>query len=363
MSYPFDLNHIRISKYTHLGENIDYFEVLRFQKLLGETLDTVLQTTDPDSPVYTFLNNLIPPSLQQKAEQVAKQVGEAIKANDSTTETAEEKETLSLLVKEGEAALKKRKYSMAKSFFESAFQMANSDSEVKLVASNSYLIHRLALSTYKTREPDEVTALKKAIDILDDLDLAHTNDSETVVLAGKIEKGLYFNGLGMEHLANAIQYYERAFYLLHNRYNGINLAFLINNRVDSELYKTEQDKIADMILANRVRQTVLEICEKDWAALDSQSLSNNMANVSGSNQLVAEQNALEDEQRFWTLVNKAEAHFGLGQMAEYKAAKHQAEAVPHGVWMMKAFTDEVEKLRALMKKYGQLLQPAWQDEA
>src|SRR5689334_4799559 len=31
MRYPFDLNHILINKYTHLGENIDYFEVLRFQ--------------------------------------------------------------------------------------------------------------------------------------------------------------------------------------------------------------------------------------------------------------------------------------------------------------------------------------------
>ncbi len=42
LNYPFDLNHILINKYTHLGENIDYFEVLRFQKLLGETLDQVL---------------------------------------------------------------------------------------------------------------------------------------------------------------------------------------------------------------------------------------------------------------------------------------------------------------------------------
>ncbi len=34
--YPFHFNHIVINKYTHLGDAIDYFEVLRFQKLLGE---------------------------------------------------------------------------------------------------------------------------------------------------------------------------------------------------------------------------------------------------------------------------------------------------------------------------------------
>lgn len=359
LSYPFDLNHILINKYTHLGENIDYFEVLRFQKLLGETLDNVLQTDSPDSPVYTFLDDLIPPSLQKKAEQVAKQVGDAIKSSGTTNETDEEKETLALLVKQAEEALKKRQYPLAKSLFDSSFQMANSASEVKLVASNSYLIHRLALATYKARQPDEITALKTAIDILDDLDLAHTNDAETVVLAGKIEKGLYFNGLGEDHLANAILYYERAFYLLHNRYNGINLAFLINNRVDSSLYNTEQDKIADMILANRIRRTVLQICEKDWAALESQSLSNNIEAIPKNDELATEQKALENEQRFWILVNKAEAHFGLGEIAQYEAAKSQAQAVPHGAWMMKAFTDEVEKLTVLMQKYGHLLQPVW----
>ena len=362
MRYPFDLNHILINKYTHLGENIDYFEVLRFQKLLGDTLDTVLQTTDPDSPVYTFLDGLIPPSLQQKAEQMAKQVGEAIKAS-APDDTAEEKETLSLLVKQAEDALKKRQYILARSLFDSAYQMANSNSEIKLAASNSYLVHRLALATYKAKQPNEISALKTAIDILDDLDLAHTNDAETVVLAGKIEKGLYFNGLGEEHLANAILYYERAFFLLRTRYNGINLAFLINNRVASNLYNTEQDRIADMVLANRIRRIVLELCDKDWATLESQSLSHSAAPIPTNDQLAAEQTALENEQRFWILVNKAEAHYGLGEMAEYESAKEKAETITHNAWMMKAFVEEVEKLKVLMHNYGHLLQPSWGDKA
>ena len=116
---------------------------------------------------------------------------------------------------------------------------------------------------------------------------------------------LYFNVHGEEHLVSAILYYERAFYLLHNRYNGINLAFLINNRVDSNLYATEQDKIADMVLAHRIRQTVLEICEKDARALEQKSLLNNAAAIPDDDQLAMEQTALENEQRFWILVNRA----------------------------------------------------------
>src|SRR5882724_3682973 len=37
LPYPFDLNHVVIAPYTHLGLSIDYEEVLRFRKVLGDT--------------------------------------------------------------------------------------------------------------------------------------------------------------------------------------------------------------------------------------------------------------------------------------------------------------------------------------
>jgi hypothetical protein len=289
-------------------------------------------------------------------------MSDAIRQNEEGDENEKEQDTLAIIVKQAEDLLKKKQYGLARTLFESAYQLANNNAGVKLAASNSYLIHRLALTTYKARQPSEVAALQQAISILDDLDLAHTNDSETVVLAGKIEKGLYNNGLGEEHLANAILYYERAFYLLHNRYNGINLAFLINNRVDSSLYHTEQDKIADMVLANRIRETVLQICRRDWAELEEKSKSLNETAIPENDLLAADQKALYNEQRFWILVNKAEAHFGLAQMAEYESAKQLAATVEHGAWMMKAFTDEVEKLRMLLRKYGYLLPGGWREQ-
>ena len=167
---------------------------------------------------------------------------------------------------------------------------------------------------------------------------------------------------GLEHLTNAILFYERAYYLLHNRYNGINLAFLINNRVDTDFYKTQQDKIADMILANRIRQNVLRMCERDWNTLESRSLRDSNEPMPANDQLVADQKTIENEQRFWIQVNKAEAHFGLGEIEAYKEAKTKAQSIKHADWMMKAFTDEVEKLRILLRKYGDLLNPAWQEK-
>src|SRR5690606_41249084 len=49
LPYPFDLNHISIQKYTHLGHAIDYEEVERFRQLLSETIDNVLNSKDPRS--------------------------------------------------------------------------------------------------------------------------------------------------------------------------------------------------------------------------------------------------------------------------------------------------------------------------
>jgi hypothetical protein len=67
----------------------------------------------------------------------------------------------------------------AKDLFESALLIGKPDKDNRNRV-NSYLVHRLALATYKAKYPDEVTALKDALKLLDDIDLQHTNDTETV---------------------------------------------------------------------------------------------------------------------------------------------------------------------------------------
>src|SRR5688572_17432200 len=121
LAYPFDLNHIKITSYTHLGEGIEFEEVERFRKVLGETLQAVLDTKDPDSPVYTYLGGLIPPTLE-----------EAIATSDNHTGTIDEPDgdvlvkvtkrkpavkvnkTLSLLIEQGEAAIDRKEFSKAR---------------------------------------------------------------------------------------------------------------------------------------------------------------------------------------------------------------------------------------------------------
>src|SRR5271157_5926645 len=61
MVFPFDVNHIAIRKYHHLGEGIDYDEVERMKGELKQAIETIAAKPTDDSPVYTFLKDLHPP--------------------------------------------------------------------------------------------------------------------------------------------------------------------------------------------------------------------------------------------------------------------------------------------------------------
>jgi tetratricopeptide (TPR) repeat protein len=366
-SYPFDLNHIKITNYTHLGEAIDYEEVERFRKVLGETIDTVLNIDDPDSPVYSNLPDLNPPLFKTIANLQNNFVKEILKDPDQNDEVmvADKKTpdnpTLGNLIELGETALYERQFAVAKTFFQSAIQILRSESKD---GSNhdSYLIHRLAFATYKAKVPDLITSLKEAIQLLSKLDIEHTNDTETVSLAGRIEKKLFEKGQGDQHLANAIQFYQRGYFLLHNRYHGINLAFLYNKRVDTSIFNTREDKIADMIFANRIRRQVLEMCEKDWNIIMDRKNRIAIKSIRGDAVNFSDYNAADDiEQMFWIQVNKAECHYCLGEIDEFKRAVARAKEIEHADWMMEAYEKQFAEVQTLFQRYGNLLNPPWSE--
>src|SRR3990170_5559100 len=121
LAYPFDLNHIKITSYTHLGEGIEYEEVERFRKLLGETLQAVLDKKEPDSPVYTYLDGLIPPLLEEQVQAIESQADDMEEQEDDDEVKVlkrrpriRQDKTLALLIEQGEAAIDKKDFSKAR---------------------------------------------------------------------------------------------------------------------------------------------------------------------------------------------------------------------------------------------------------
>lgn len=360
LPYPFDLNHVAITGYTHLGDSIDYDEVLRFRKILGDTLESVRRDQKTDSPIYTFLHQLTPPGHGGDAAQAVAEAGQALeRAGEAIAEAAtdiwtaapgDEDKTLAKIIEQGEQAIGEGGFAAAKALFALALQLGKDRPDNEPITHDRYLVQRLVLATYKAKQPDELSALNEAMALLAGLAPEESNDPETVGLAGAIEKRLFDKGQGTEHLARAIDYHERGYYLRDDSYNGINLAYLLNLRADSSLDATREEKIADLVWANRFRREIVALCEQELREIEKRV-------GAQPNHIEADQQARDREQKFWCLATKAEAHFGLGALEAHGKTRSEAQALKHASWMMDTFDGQIGKLRVLLEKHGHLLNP------
>jgi hypothetical protein len=267
-----------------------------------------------------------------------------------------------MLIGEGERAIAESRFVDARRSFLLALQQGQGAS----AHADPYLIQRLALATYKAKQPDETSALNQALDLLSaNFNLPESNDPETVGLAGEIEELLFARGHGADHLNRAIGFYSRGYYLRNDRYNGINLAYVLNVRMDSPLDTTREERIADFVWANRIRREVLALCEQERQEIRKRELRVvTRSGPAGPDQEKREREQKfwekrDREQKYWCLAVEAEAHFGLGEFDAYEKTLAEIPATPHATWMFEAMEQQVERLSALLQKHGALVQPPW----
>ncbi|HEX8248224.1 MAG TPA: TRAFs-binding domain-containing protein [Pyrinomonadaceae bacterium] len=354
-TFPFDINHVVVRQYHHLGDAIDYDEAMRFQRQLTEAVVEVFNK-DPrqkDSPVYTFLNNLNPPAI---AAAVQDAIQNAFGAADSADETehsdnavsvkrskasgGQEDEGInhSILMQQVEDAQLEGNFVKAKSLLEVIRQMMKIQSPLK--AEDPYIIQRLALATYKSKFPSEKDALLEARDLLAVLEPETSNDTETLGLWGAIHKRLWNLTKEAAYLDKSVRAYERGFYLRNDYYNGINFAYLLNERAAGSSTQEEgaAEAIADFIQARRVSKEVLSICEnwlKDNPAPDAQKAD-------------AQTIMRYRESRYWVLATMAEAWLGLGDEAKSNRVVEDADADAPAEWMKDSAREQIEKLKSLL---------------
>ncbi len=347
--YPFDLNHILITSYQHLGDAIDYEEVERFRGALGNLIDTVIPKQEPDSPVYTYLNSLIPPKIQEEIEEAIDEIPKT-----QMPEKSKKGDSLSIIIQEAEDCIEEKNFAKAKALFHTAVQLSSFNHGQK----DLYLVHRLAFTTYKAALPDLVTSLYESLELLESVNLAHTNDPETVSSAGAIEKKLFENREGDEHLENSILFFQRSYYLLNNRYNAINLALTYVYRACSDLSPSNQEKIADLVFAQRTWKRVLYLCDRDLPTiLDKEA--KDKVRIENRTKDGQELQEYYNGQKFWIAVNQAEAFFGLGDFESHQKYLQTALNIPHHFWMWESYSDQLAKLRVKLGTVGGLVEPPW----
>src|SRR5207248_10316967 len=129
-----------------------------------------------------------------------------------------------------------------------------------LMPTDSYIMQKMALATYKSEYPSPKQALEEAKSLLSKLEPKGCNDTETLGLWGAVHKRLWEVTSDRANLDEAVFAYEKGFYLKNDYYNGINLAFLLNIRAALPDAKAPE-AITDLVLAQRTRRKVMAICQ------------------------------------------------------------------------------------------------------
>lgn len=321
--FPFDLNHLVIEPYVHMGKEIGYQEVLRMQDVLKKKLAHVLEAAETDSPVYLFLPQLLTSNVLPAAHQVANPPEPAAAAERKDNSSLAELFNTFEAAKEGA----RRTADWA--------AVLNAVSRIQALQPNDpYTIQQRALATYKAEVPSVVESLLEARTILSALQPDVSSDAETVGLWGAIHKRLWEKTGNAEHLSRAVRSYARGYFIKDDSYNGINFAFLLNVRAS---VTGGDDAIADRVLARRIRQEVLALCDQALAADATASA----------------EERLKPMEKFWLQATRVEAFVGLDRPADALALRAEIVLAPPESWMPSAMDEQLAKLKELLKPAAQ----------
>ena len=320
--FPFDINRNAIRTYEHLGSDIGRKEAQRFSADLTKAINSILADEDAvDSPLYTFVPALAPPKFLEadKFGEGGLLAGAAGPAKSHLS--AGESKSVKEFTDQARNAMENNDFITAKVMYKTAYDMRPNDESI---------IQRLVLATYKSKLPSEADALWEADSLIrDKLDPESTNDPETIGLWAAVQKRLWQQSKDSTHLELSINALERGFKLQNDYYNGINLAFMLNERAAlSGIAPAEA--IADYVQAQRTRFKVIEICKKALSV------------------------GIEDnDEKYWVLATLWEAAIGIDD--NEATAQWEREAKQHvksnnlDGWMVETTEDQIAKLKDLLK--------------
>jgi len=320
---PFDTNHIATLSYEHLGKGIDAEEADRFRAALSELCRTVLSSTRPDSPVYTYIRDLQPPQVRGPVELT--EAAAAYRAAPGSTEERTSKPLAQLM----DLALECRRQEN----FTAMRQVLAGVVAAMGPNPDPFAVQQLALATYKSKDLEPLAALTDAQKVLAPLDPEGANDPETLGIWGAVHKRLAERpersaDQRKADLDSAIFAYEKGYYLKDDYYNGINLAFLLDLRAAQE---QGEERIADRVQARRVRERLARRLEQQIAERAGKETTREL-----------------EEEGYWMRATLAEAHAGLGNAGLEREWLAKARAFAPEPWMISTTEAQIGTLRGLL---------------
>lgn len=302
ITFPFDINHIPITTYEHMGSDIGRREAARFKDELVKLIGEIMGRDRTDSPVFTFLPRLASHDLSE------------IEPVDALPE--DHGPTLSDLKRQARDAIGRSDFEKAVDLWQKVRDEGPKDDHV---------VQQLALATYKSKMPSEIEALKRAKKTLEYLQPRESLDPETLGLWAGVHKRLHEIQGSSEALDEAITATERGFVLQRDSYNGINLAYLLDVRSAQSPPDLAQE---NHCRARAVRRRVSDICQ---ARLEVGEGSNN-------------------DELYWLFATLQESAVGLGDDETAAKWSRKASEVAGAPWMTETTNGQLTKLRGLLEK-------------
>ena len=308
--FPFDIGHLLIRPYKHGGEYIDAEDAANAREALAKAIKELVEKTECDSPVYTFLPTLLKSNGGEGSEASGAPAGAV----------AEPDQTVTLLMKMFRQARSSENWAGAKMALEQLKTRMPGD---------PFIVQQLALATYKGKQPDKKTAVADAKKILLELQPQTSNDPETLGIWGSIHKQLWDMDKQSDDLEESIRSYGKGFHLKEDHYNGINYAFMLNER--AAVAATKRDAIADFVWAERVRHRVIDLCEERLKTEPKDEAGN-----------------VDRGELFWLRATRVEALIGTGQSARAESLKDEAIKEAPESWMPGVLEGQLTKLNVLL---------------
>jgi hypothetical protein len=224
-----------------------------------------------------------------------------------------------------------------------------------------FIVQQLALATYKAGDEAAKTAgpsaalagYAEAETLLEQLEVETTTDPETLGLWSAIHKRraqmpARSDSERKQDLDKAIRAAERGFLIRRDYYTGTNLAFLLNMQASTS---AGDDRIADNVLANRVRRDVVAITVDRLATLQSASSVQQgamapLSTVTAKEELPFETRELKEE-KFWVEATHADALYALGDPSGESLLREAIDKAP-AKWMAEVAQDQHDKLKTLL---------------
>jgi hypothetical protein len=336
---PFDANHIVVRHYEHLGPDIGFDETIRMRGELTTLINALTGGDAVDSPVYTLL-----PDLQKPTRPPATKLSMAAAAQPQSSE-----DSYATMLQTAREAIDAGAFDFAKKKLQDIYKdQTTLGADGKPKTARPRVIQQLALATYKAGEakaktegPDQVLAgYAEAEALLRQLDAETTTDPETIGLWSAIHKRraemtTRSPDERKQDLTEAIRAAERGFIIKRDYYNGTNLAYLLNMRAS---LSSGDDKIADNVLAGRVRREVVDIATRGLETL--------AANTAAG----ADTTTLRDE-KYWLAATRAESLIALGDKSGEDLMKEALASAP-AAWMADSTKSQLDRLREMLTAAG-----------